>query len=75
MVAIYQIFLFIFEENSFEKPQKIIVLKGLEIDFNDTKLKIYLRYNSESYSNPKLTFFDKKTYLKWKDYLKGFSNE
>lgn len=70
MTAIYQIFLFIFDENSFEKPTKIIVLKGLEIDFNDKKLKIYLRHDQGVYSNPKLRFFDKKTYLKWKEYLK-----
>lgn len=35
MIAIYSIFLFVFDDNSFEKPIKIIVLKGLEIDFKD----------------------------------------
>lgn len=75
MVAVYKIFLFVFDESSFEKPYKIILLKGLEIDFSDQKLKVYLRYDSLTYSNPSLTFFDKKTYSKWKEYLKGFSNE
>lgn len=75
LAGIYQIFLFVFDEFSFEKPIQIVVLRGLEIDFKDKKSKIYLRHKSESYPSPTLRFFDKKTYQLWKGYLGRFSNE
>ena len=74
IAKIYDIFLFLFKKKDLTMPFKIIVLKGLDISFKDSKNKIYLTHFFTDYERIKLKIKDKETYKIWKNYIKQFSN-
>ena len=71
---IYDIFLFLFKKKDLNMPFRVIVLKGLEISFKDSKNKIYLTHIFSDYERIKLKIIDPTTYKIWKNYIKQFSN-
>ena len=42
MAKVFDIFLFVFKHEMKDVPNKIYLLKGLDLSFNDEKMKIYI---------------------------------
>ena len=73
-IRVYDCFLFLFRNERDNLPYRVIVLKLVNIGFNNEKRKILISHGCKKYKDLKIIISDKDTFKIWKNFFTNFTN-